>query len=181
MVDRRNLTMRDMGVAVAILVVSLLVVVGAMGGISFGNGTDNGTAPTADVIGGFASAGTALKAPVVVPQGLPSTWRGNSYSLVDPATQGGGGVAVARGGWLTETGKFITLIQSPADATALVSQEVGQGLASKGTADAGGAIWNVFPGQRQEPVWVRVHGGITLLITGSAGLDDFQVLAAAVA
>ena len=173
--------MRDMAVAAGVLVVSLIVVIGAMGGWSFGNSTDNGTAPTADVIGGFGKAGPALKLPIVVPQGLPSSWRGNSFSLINPAADGGNGVPVARGGWLTETGKFITLIQSSGQPSALVTQEIGQGLANMGTVKAGGAEWNIFPGQRQEPVWVRTTGSITLLITGSASADDFDILAAAVA
>ncbi len=179
MVDRRNLTVRDMTVAVGILVVSLIAVVGAMGGISLGSDTDSGAAPTADVVGGFERAGAALKLPIVVPTGLPSTWQPSSFTQVDPVTAGGTRTVV-RGGWLTGDGKFVTLIQSPESPVVLVSNEVGQGLASTASVAAGGATWTVFPGQRTESVWVRSEAGVALLITGSAGEDDFRILAAAV-
>ena len=180
MVDRRSLSIRDMAVAAGILVVSLLLVGGAMGLYSFGNATDNGKAPLVAVISGLERARAGSKLPFVVPVGVPSNWQGNSYQLVTPEVDGGTRT-LARAGWLTASGKFITLVQSTEAAADLVSSEIGQGLASRGAVQAGGAEWSVFPGLRQEQVWVREIDSITVLITGSASESDFQVLAAAVA
>lgn len=178
-VDRRNLTMRDMAVAIGVLVVSLVAVVGAMGLLSFGNDTDSGEAPTADVIGGFDRAAAALKLPLAVPHDLPASWHGNSFSQVEPFTSGGTRTVV-RGGWLTDTGAFITLIQSPETPADLVGNEIKQGTTSTATVEAGAAEWAIYPGQRTESAWVRTRDGVSLLITGSATEADFQTLAAAI-
>jgi len=171
--------MRDMAVAIGVLVVSLVVVVGAMGLLSFGNDTDGGETPTADVLGGFNRAAAALKLPIAVPRDLPASWHGNSFSQVDPLTSGGNRTVV-RGGWLTETGAFITLVQSPETPADLVGNEIKQGTTSTGTIEAGAAEWAIYPGQRAESAWVRSRDGVSLMITGSATEADFQILAAAI-
>ncbi len=179
--DRRNATMRDMAVAVGVLVVGLLIIIGAMGGYSFKFGAPtDGVAPSADVIGGFGRAGETLGIEVVVPQGLPEAWQPNSFSLNNPAV-GAAGAPVVRGGWLTPDGTFITLLESSAPGPVLVAQEVGQGLDSRGQVEAAGSTWDIYPGERSEPVWVRTSAGVTLLITGSAPTAAFETLADALA
>lgn len=179
MVDRRSLTMRDMALAVGVLVVSLVVVLGAMGNLGFGSNTDNGATPTADVTGGLQRAAAALDLPIEVPAGLPADWHPSSFTQVTPFTDGGTRTVV-RAGWITPSGAFVTLIQSPESAQDLVTHEIGRGLALLGTVQAGGAEWNIYPGQRQEPAWVRSTGVLTLLISGSATEADFQTLAAGI-
>lgn len=180
MVDRRSLGMREMAVAIGVLAVSLLAVLAAMGLLGFGSSTDDAQAPTADVTAGLQRARTELGLPLLIPAGLPSNWQPNSFQQLDPKVQGGDRTLV-RAGWLTGSGAFITLVQSTETPAVLVGNEVGQGLSSRGTAAGGGAQWSVFPGVRDEPVWVRTVGPLTVLITGSAGESDFQVLAASVA
>ena len=178
-VDRRALGMREMLGAMAALALLLLAVLAVSGVFSAGNDADD--APVADVESGIARARAELDLPLVTPAGLPAGWRANSFTVGRPEmSPEGGGVLVVRGGWLTDTGLFITLLQSPAEPTALVSQEVGQGLADLGSVQAGGATWSIFPGQRREQTWVRTVDELTLLITGSAGEADFRILAEAV-
>jgi len=176
MVDRRSLTMRDMAVAIGILVVSLVLVLGAIGALSFGNDTDGGDAPIANVVGELQSAGPALDMPVLVPAGLPADWQGNSFTQETPFSSGGTRTVV-RGGWITGSGNFITLIQSTDSPADLVTTEIGAGLAGQGTVEVAGRSWDVYPGVRDERAWVRVQDSMTLLITGSAGEGDFQLLA----
>lgn len=176
MVDRRSLTMKDMWGAVAILVISLVVVLGLMGTIGFGNDTDGGETPTADVVGGFQNSAAALKLPLLVPRGLPADWTPNSFGQTDPLTAGGTRTVV-RGGWLTSDGRFVGLVQSTDPADLLVANEIGTGLTSNAVVTAGGADWNVYPGLRAEVAWVRTVGPISVMINGSAGDADFRTLA----
>jgi hypothetical protein len=184
MVDRRMLRMRDMVGAVGVLAVVLLILLFAMGFISFGNSANDGETPTADVTGGLERARASLELPIAIPTGLPSTWHPNSFFQRELQTPEGS-FAVVRAGWLTPSGSFVTLVQSTAAPAELVASELGKGLVSDGTARAGDAEWTVYPGRREEVAWVRrgpsADGPVTLLITGSADISDFEVLAAGVA
>ncbi len=179
MVDRRSLTMKDMWGAVAVLVVALVVVLGLMGSISFGNDRDGGETPTADVVGGFQRSAAALQLPLAVPEGLPTEWQPNSFYQVDPATAGGTAARIG-GGWLTGSG-FITLVQSTSAADVLTADLFQGSRTSTAVVQAGGAAWSSYPAARDEVAWVRSAGPVTLLITGSASEDDFRVLADSIA
>jgi len=169
-----------MAAAVAVLVGGLVVVLLLMGQLGVGNSTDDAAAPAADAIGGLERAKAELGLPVVVPNGLPSNWQANSFQV--SASTGAGDPTVVRAGWLTPDGRFVSLVQSTASPGDLVTAEiVTPGSADRGTATAGGLEWQVYPGLRDEVVWVRAAGPLSQLITGSASESDFQVLAAAVA
>lgn len=180
MVDRRSLTMKDMWGAVGILAVVLVVVLGLNGTIGFGNSTDNGQTPVADVTGGLQKSAAALKLPLEIPQGLPADWQPNSFAQTDPFTAGGTRIVV-RGGWITESGRFVGLVQSTDSPADLIGNEIAQGLTSKAVVQAGGVDWDVYPGQRSEVAWVHAAGPIAVMITGSASEDDFRTLADALA
>ena len=168
-----------MAITMGVIVVAVLVVVGIYGGFTFSPGRPSeGPAPTADVLGGFAAAGTTLGFPVVVPQGLPAEWKPTSF--VPPGKPGLR--SAARGGWLTPPGAFITLVEAPGPREAVQKAELGQADPPTGQVDAGGASWTVVAGHRSEMAWIRpTAGGGFLLITGNASAADFQTLAAAVA
>ena len=152
------------------------------GGFSFSPGrASGGSAQTADVQGGFATAGRITGFPVAVPKGVPTDWHGSSFSVTEaPGTADA--PPTARGGWLTETGAYITLIESSGAPAAVLTAEIGANATqTSGSVTAGGAQWATGPGVRQEVAWSRVAAGVTYVITGSATPDDFQKLAAAVA
>lgn len=179
MADRRNKNGRDMAITMGVIVVALLVLLGMYGGFSFSPGRPtSGPAPTADVIGGFTAAGSTLGFPVVVPRGLPEDWKPTSF--VPPGKSGLR--SAARGGWLTPSGAFITLIEAPGPRGDVQKAELGQADPPTGQIDAGGASWSVVAGHRSEMAWIRpTVGDGYLLITGSASAADLQTLAAAVA
>ena len=169
-----------MAAAVAVLVVGLVVVLLLMGQLGVGSSTDYLPALTADAVGGLERAKADLDLPLIVPVGLPSNWQANSFQMVEPG--GTGQPAVVRAGWLTADGRFIALVQSTADPADLVATEIATpGSVGKGTTTAGGVDWQIYPGVRNEVVWVRGAGSLSQLITGSASESDFQVMAAAVA
>ncbi len=178
--ERRNKTIRDMAISMGVIIIGVLVIVGLYGGFSFAPaGPRGGVAPTADVQGGFETAGRVTGFEVVVPKKIPADWHPNSFTISKPDPAGA--PAAVRGGWLTPSGSFISLIESPAPAAALLTAEIGQAGPSTGSTTSGGAEWTVNPGRRTELAWVRTAGGITLLITGSATPAEFARLAQTVA
>lgn len=179
--DRKNKTIRDMGISMGVIVAIALVFSLLNGGFSFSPGrASGGSTQTADVQGGFATAGRTTAFSVVVPKGVPAAWHGSSFSLT-PAPGTAAAPPTARGGWLTESGSYITLIESSGAAPAVLTAEIGADAArTTGSVIAGGVQWATGPGVRQETAWSRFAGGVTYVITGNASPGDFQKLATAV-
>lgn len=187
--NRRDLTMRDMTLAMGILAVVVIAFAWLYGGMSVSPGrpdTTQATAPTADVEAGFARtdrpiAGTDLRDGLgftaLVPTGVPAEWHPSAWSTTLPGNAENR-PPTARGGWLTPDGRFISLAQSTGDVPAVLVSEFGAGAGVTGdTVDAGGAQWQVTTGIRDEAAWVRRDGDLTLLITGTAPEADFRALA----
>ena len=180
--DRRNKTARDMSISMGVIVVSVLLLTGINGGFSFSPGrASGGNTQTAEVRAGFATAGRVTGFAVVVPGSLPASWHESSFSITgSPGTPDA--PPTARGGWLTPTGAYISLVESSGAPRAVLAAELGQtGGGTTGSVTAGGANWTIGPGVRQEVAWYRTVRGVTLLITGNATPQDFGTLAAAVA
>ncbi len=165
-----------------VIVVAVLILAIFNGGFSFSpGGPTGGTAATADVQGGFETAGRIAGFTVVVPKGLPADWHGSSFSVTKPPGTPEA-PPTARGGWLVPSGAYVTLIESAGDPATVLAAETGQtGGVTTGTVVAGGASWTVGPGVRDETAWWRTRAGITLLITGSASTAEFTTLARSIA
>lgn len=180
--SKRNKTMRDMTLSMGLLVVVVLLFVGINGGFTFSPGTptDTGPVPSADATGQFAKASRLLPFTPIVPQGIPEDWRPNSAAQTDPDSTPAGTPLTVRAGWLIPDGKFIGLIASNADPSALLASEFTNVGADAGEVDVDGVSWTVSTGVRSEAAWFRTAGGVTYLITGSAEESAFRTLAASV-
>ena len=180
--NRRPKTMRDMVLSMGLLAVVALVLFGMYGGVSFspGRATD-GQAPTADVNGGLQRAAPLMGFPVVIPTGLPDSWNPSSFSFTDKAGATTQQPPAVRAGYLTDQGRFITVIQSDGIVADILAAEVGTVSPPTGTEQVGGAEWTVTSGRRDEVAWLRTVGDVTYLITGTASPEDFKTLALAVA
>jgi hypothetical protein len=180
--QRKNKTLRDMSISMGVIVLIALVFSLLNGGFSFSPGrASGGNSPTADVQGGFATASRTTDFAVVPPKGVPATWHGSSFSLT-PAPGTAAAPPTVRGGWLTENGSYITLIESSGAAPAVLTAEIDADAArTTGSVVAGGTQWATGPGVRQEVAWSRTAAGLTYVITGNAPPEDFQQLATAVA
>ncbi len=172
-----------MTISMGVIVVAVLLLVGFDGGFSFSPGKPSGgTAQTADVVGGFATAGRVSGFTVLVPKGVPTGWHGSSFSITEPPGTPDAPPTV-RGGWLTPSGAYISLIESSGPLSAVLKAELGDTSgAVTGSVSAGGAQWTTSPGVRDEIAWSRSQPsgtgtGITLLITGNASAADFSVMA----
>jgi hypothetical protein len=89
----------------------------------------------------------------------------------------------SRVGYLAPTGMFVSLTQSNADETALVSS-LDASLAPTGTQNVDGVTWVVYEGAEDgRPVWTtRLRspaGPSQIAITGAAGTNEYRTLAAA--
>jgi hypothetical protein len=183
--DRRTKTFRDMALSMGLIAVVALVLYGMYGMISFSpGGAADGQTPTADVTGGFTRAQPLVGFPVVIPVDLPATWTPNSFSFTDRSAASTEKPAAVRGGWLTEQGRFITVIESNGAVGDVLNAELGAAGSATGSeivgTPSGTVEWTVTTGRRGEAAWFRTAGDVTYLITGSASPADFTTLARAV-
>ncbi len=165
--------------AVAALAVMVFGVMFFYGQASFAPaGPSDGQAPTADVDGGMTRAAPLVGFPVVIPANLPESWQANSFTFT-AAPGSDQQPAAVRGGWLTEDGRFITLVQSAGQLPQIQQAELGTVGSATEVVDVDGTTWTVVPGRRSEVAWLRPAGDVTYLITGSASANDFRALAVA--
>lgn len=170
--------MRDLLGSLAVLLVIVAAVVAVGRGCTFSPGgpsVDAGAAPTVDAARELAAAASTVDFPVRRPE-LPPDWRANSSSTGAV----GGASVVVRIGWLAPHG-FAQLSQSGGAQSSVVAVETGRAEARPaGEVDVDGVRWTIYPGRREERAWSAQLGEVTVLITGSAGEEDFRVLARAV-
>jgi hypothetical protein len=180
---RSALTVRDMLVALAVLVVVVGFVGGLTRGCSFSPGgptIDSGAVPVVD-----APAELRRLAPVVpfalrIPA-VPPGWRSNSagQDLLDPADPADG--RAVRVGYLTPEGRYLRVVQSDGTEEALLASETGAaGAPALGTTDVAGQRFVVYGSEDDEPIWIGELDGVRVLLTGSGGEADYQALAGAV-
>jgi hypothetical protein len=170
-----------MALSLILLAVVALVLVGMYGGVSFSpGGTTAGQTPTADVTGGLQRAAPLVGFPVVIPAGLPASWTPSSFSFTEQPGSADQPPAV-RGGWLTDQGRFVTVVQSAGAPADVLGAELGSVSPPAGTERVGSVEWTVTTGRRDEAAWVRTDGDVTFVITGTAPAAAFRVLAEAVA
>lgn len=170
-----------MALSLGLLAVVALVLYGMYGQVTFSpGGATEGQAPTADVTGGLQRAAPLVGYPVVVPGEVPAGWNANSFSFTE---QPGSATKppTVRAGWLTPSGRFITVAQSSGAPAAFLAAELGEARPPTGTEQVGDVEWTATTGRRDELAWVRTDNDVTYLITGSAAPDDFRALATAMA
>lgn len=104
----------------------------------------------------------------------------------DPATGQRRNAATSIVGFISPTGRYLSLTQSNADEDKLVGS-IHPSMYPTGTVDVGGTRWVVYEGSDEngavEPVWttrLTGPGGATqLAITGAGSIDQFRTLASA--
>ena len=179
---------RDMFWSMAPLVVACMVLAGMLGMCSLqSNGPGAGPAPLFDAPAALQADANTLAIPIREPQ-LPDGWRansGNRGSIEGGLTLPGGQHAravISRVGYLAPSGMYLSLTQSNADESALVSSIEPDSYAA-GTQDVDGVNWIVYQSADPEPVWttrlVSPGGAAQIAITGAGGTDEYRTLASA--
>lgn len=180
---RSALTVRDMLVALGVLVVVVGFVGGVTRGCAFSPGgptIDAGAVPVVDAPAELRRLAPIVPFPLRIPA-VPPGWRSNSadQDLVDPADPAAG--RSVRVGYLTPEGRYLRLLQSDGTEEALLLSETGAaGAPALGTADVAGVRFVRYGSEDEEPIWIGELDGVRLLITGSGGEADYQALAGAV-
>ncbi len=177
--SRGSMTVKDMAVALGVLIAIVLVVGGLSRGFGFaptGPTVDPAGIPTVDapaeLRGLAASVPFALRIPAV-----PAGWRPNS--VADDPLAGTDRTAV-RVGYLTDQSDYLQLVQSDATEEALLAAQAGtRQLVAQGTQDVAGQRWVVYGTRPGEPVWIADEGRVRLVITGSGTDDEYRALAGA--
>lgn len=176
---RSALTMRDMLVALAVLV-PLILVFGSLSRCSFAPGgpeVDTGAVPVVDAPAELRRIAPGVPFEVRIPA-VPADWRSNSadQDIV-------GGTRVVRTGFVLPDRRYLRLLQSDGAEAALLAVETGsEPVPGRGTVDVGAQRWVVYGADDDEPIWITEvvtpdAAPVRLLITGSGSEDAFRTLA----
>lgn len=184
---------RDMFWSLAPLVLGCIVLAGMVGMCSFApGGTNRGTIPSYDAAAALRADAATLGFPIRLPA-LPAGWQPNSgfrggieNGRTDSATGQRLHAATSTVGYLSPTGRYVSLTQSNADEDKLIAS-LHPGMYPTETVDVDGIDWVVYQGLDHngstEPVWTtrlgNPAGPTQLAITGAGSTDQFRTLATA--
>jgi uncharacterized protein DUF4245 len=115
---------------------------------------------------------------VVAPFGLPDGYRATSARTDAGATEQGDPVTLEIG-YLTPSEEFAGFVVSDDEGADAVTGVLA-GAEEGGTVELGGQSWTRSTSERGEAVLFREAGGVTVLVTGSAGEDELRTVATAV-
>ena len=179
---------KEMSVAVGVLVVVIVGLALITNTISFNPGGPSTDAP----IGGpvidenqqFQLAEGQLRFPLHQPK-LPSGWHPNSADLdqVGPTATNGRPNSL-RIGFITPAGRYVSIAESSAAVVDLAREAAGTGtdapMSPQGTVDVDGRKWTIYQGTRSEVSWGLDLGAVRMLISGNGSQAEFTTMATAV-
>jgi hypothetical protein len=116
--------------------------------------------------------------PLVAPQGLPEDYRTTS-ARTDAGKAAEGDPVTLELGYLTPDEEFAGFVVSD-DPRADPVAAVLDGAQQEGTVDVGGRTWTRSTTERHETALSLEDAGAIVVVTGSAGEDELEAVAAAV-
>ncbi len=132
------------------------------------------TQPPVDVAGTAQGVRSQAHFAIDVPQGLPSGWRATSVRLLS----GVDGVQTWHVGYQTSDAQYAAVEQAKDATTHWVTSNTQDGT-GVGTQQVNGVTWaQLLHKNRLQRTLVRVDGGVTTLVTGTASWTDLGQLAA---
>jgi len=112
--------------------------------------------------------------PVATPEELSDDWKPTSAVV-----RRDDGAITLRIGYVTPSGGFAQVVQSDADAEPLLRRELGEGKRPIGTERIRGQAWQRYPGRKGEAALVLLEPNRTILVLGSAPIEELRALARA--
>ena len=179
---------KDLSVAVGVLVIVVVGLALITNTISFNPGGPSTDAPIGrpviDENQQFQLGASQLHFPLREPM-LPAGWHPNSADL-DPVgpTAVNGQPNSLRIGFITPAGRYVSLAESSAAVTDLARNAAGAGsdtpMSPEGTVDVAGKTWTIYQGTRSELSWGLDLGAVRMLISGNGDQAEFTTMATAV-
>jgi len=135
--------------------------------------------PDVDVAQLFDDLRIAEPFPVLEPAGLADGWVATSAWFVppgsDPAIDGG----VLHVGYVTPEGSYAEVRQTDAAAADAVGEWVGEDAGRVDSVSIGGRKWSLVESTAADKqALVLTENGTTVVVTGKAGIDELEALAA---
>lgn len=165
----RDRTGRDMFLALASLLVPILLVGALLRACGSAEPTVVDPAPAIE------DARTAGLFPVLVPQGLDEGWRTVQARFARDGKDAA--VGTLRLGYLTPSGGQLLLVESNADAGALLAAELGNDVRPDGEVVVAGRPWTRSIVRNDERSLVLVEEERTVIIVGRAPAEEMTALA----
>ncbi len=109
---------------------------------------------------------------VVAPEGLPSRWRPTSATL-----DRHGAALDLHIGFVTPADQYAGLEETTGDAGAFVRDRLGTGSEALSPVSIGGVTWQERRTAKGELALVRRSGSATVIVSGSARVDELSALA----
>jgi hypothetical protein len=132
--------------------------------------------PEADVEQVFTDVRIGDTFPVLEPVELPSGWTPTSAWFDSEQVSGVVGGGVLHVGYLTPEGSYAELRQTDGDRAAAVDEWV-DGAVRTGEIQVGDGLWDIVESEETGKVGlVRTAGGVTIVVTGKAALDELETL-----
>ena len=133
--------------------------------------------PEADVEQVFTDIRIGDTFPVLEPVDLPDGWTPTSAWFDSAQVSGVVGGGVLHVGYLTPEGSYAELKQTDGDRAAAVDEWV-DGAVRTAEVQVGDAAWDLVESEETGKVGlVRTDGGVTIVVTGKAALDELETLA----
>jgi hypothetical protein len=131
------------------------------------------TQPPVNVGFGARAASSQVEFTPSVPAGLPQGWRPTSVRT----TRSTAGVLMWHVGYQTPNQQYAAVQQGKDAPAEWVRAQVNR-AATAGTERVGGAEWRRYiRADKTQNSLVRVHGGVTTVVTGTAGFEELAQLA----
>jgi hypothetical protein len=168
---RGSQTFGDMArsLGLMLLVIVVLLAIGPARALIFPGADRRPATDPTEVTTGFTTATGLTPA---LPTGLPSGWTPNGASLEHTAALG----EHLHVGWVTPASHYLGVDEATGSASALVRSVAGKrALTVTGSTDAPGEHWDVRVSDRGEQVYTSTFGRITVLVTGDATPDEFDL------
>ncbi|MGB9376092.1 MAG: DUF4245 domain-containing protein [Mycobacteriales bacterium] len=165
---RRQPRLTDMAISLGVLLAIIAVVLFAQ------QRSGDKAVKVIDPSQAYAGARNVATYRVLTPQGLPGGWRPTSARTESPET----GRLTLRVGFVTPKAEYAQLVESDLPRAQLLTAELAAGARPTGSVEVGDAQWLSYPAANPgDRVIVRSSGGVTYVVSGSAGLAELRTLA----
>lgn len=164
---------RSLGLVLGFVLLFLLI--GPTRELIFPTGPHGTAVKTVDAAASVSAARQIAAYRVLAPRGLPAGWRPTSARIA-VAPSAGGSSATLHLGYVTPAERYLGFEEG--DAAGFAAAVLGSGAGSLPPVDVAGQPWQQWRTAAGELALSRTAGGRSVVLTGSATLDELRTFAA---